>query len=356
MGLQGNGVPTFSICSNPTTPRDGRRVQEEDEWENVCCLCSEIMQPEDTIACARCTHGVTEVASMRVAVKLCVDIAKSFPEIDIATSTSLALQGSLPPNAWTVSIQLKGDVTFWQPYSTSGGVSDIDGQPQSDAAVVFQSTPLVGVLSMLRSSYLVGHNDSEGGNVWSACGRGLTEVLGRQNRDSGSVAARKLSSDSPLALECVVGLKCWRGRKAPDAHKLSMLMARSEASALHSIHVRIPPGCVAETESYLRHQMAWTGTTQFLQEVGSSDLCAATNMTQRVISSKHLTNVITLGSEDHLWIACPPTSQHGNLARKVLVSVQGENLRVNPHALDIFSDEIEALPSLTTSAFEKSGQ
>eukprot|EP00971_Amphidinium_carterae_P175294 3474929-Amphidinium_carterae.1 len=56
MSLQGKGVPTFSICSNPTTPREVREGREEDEWENVCCLCSEIMQPEDLIACARCTH------------------------------------------------------------------------------------------------------------------------------------------------------------------------------------------------------------------------------------------------------------------------------------------------------------
>eukprot|EP00971_Amphidinium_carterae_P175535 3479571-Amphidinium_carterae.1 len=54
MSPKGKGIPTFSICSTPTTPRG--RGREEDEWENVCCLCSDIMQPEDTVACARCTH------------------------------------------------------------------------------------------------------------------------------------------------------------------------------------------------------------------------------------------------------------------------------------------------------------
>eukprot|EP00971_Amphidinium_carterae_P185888 3690315-Amphidinium_carterae.1 len=53
---QERGVPTFSICSNPTTPREAREDGEEEEWENICCLCLDIVKPEDRIACARCPH------------------------------------------------------------------------------------------------------------------------------------------------------------------------------------------------------------------------------------------------------------------------------------------------------------
>eukprot|EP00971_Amphidinium_carterae_P193067 3831488-Amphidinium_carterae.1 len=56
MSPKRKGVPIFSISSNPTTPRDSREDQEEDDWGSICCLCGDIMQLGDRISCCGCTH------------------------------------------------------------------------------------------------------------------------------------------------------------------------------------------------------------------------------------------------------------------------------------------------------------
>eukprot|EP00971_Amphidinium_carterae_P257282 5107523-Amphidinium_carterae.2 len=54
MSPKGRKIENFMICSRPPTPRHGDQADEE--WTTVCCLCQDVMQPEDTWACCRCTH------------------------------------------------------------------------------------------------------------------------------------------------------------------------------------------------------------------------------------------------------------------------------------------------------------
>eukprot|EP00971_Amphidinium_carterae_P084915 1680316-Amphidinium_carterae.1 len=80
MSPKGKGIPTFSICSNPTTPRDGKEDREDDEWGSICCLCGDIMQPGDRTACCRCTHQCHSSCQYICEGEVVCGHCKAFPE------------------------------------------------------------------------------------------------------------------------------------------------------------------------------------------------------------------------------------------------------------------------------------
>eukprot|EP00971_Amphidinium_carterae_P192897 3827889-Amphidinium_carterae.2 len=84
-------------------------------------------------------------------------------------------------------------------------------------------------------------------------------------------------------------------------------MARSEATTLHSVHVRIPTGPLQDCKTNLRRQVSWTSSSKSIDELANGDVCTATRMAQRIVSSKNITNVLKLGTENQLWLAVPPT-------------------------------------------------
>eukprot|EP00971_Amphidinium_carterae_P121045 2397907-Amphidinium_carterae.1 len=54
MSPKGRVAENFMICSQPPTPR--HHDEGEDDWTMVCCHCQDIMLPDDTWSCCRCTH------------------------------------------------------------------------------------------------------------------------------------------------------------------------------------------------------------------------------------------------------------------------------------------------------------
>eukprot|EP00971_Amphidinium_carterae_P210498 4176581-Amphidinium_carterae.1 len=44
----GKEVENFMICSHPPTPRHPHDQDDDDYWTTVCCLCQEVMEPEDS--------------------------------------------------------------------------------------------------------------------------------------------------------------------------------------------------------------------------------------------------------------------------------------------------------------------
>eukprot|EP00971_Amphidinium_carterae_P251666 4995922-Amphidinium_carterae.1 len=47
----GTGVGNFMICSHPPTPRHPHDEDDDEYWTTVCCLCQDVMEPDDAWSC-----------------------------------------------------------------------------------------------------------------------------------------------------------------------------------------------------------------------------------------------------------------------------------------------------------------
>eukprot|EP00971_Amphidinium_carterae_P296868 5897507-Amphidinium_carterae.1 len=214
-----------------------------------------------------------------------------------------------------LTVGLGSGLAMFESYTSAIAVSDF-----FRAAECFQGGALLESMSIHRARFIIGPDDSHGGEEYRACSRRPNIAASRADMDRSMTCCRQAGPPLPV----IQTLETRRAKKSIE--NVIHLQCHHSALSLHKM-------------------LQWDGADSHLAVQGNANLCEIAGFAERIIKAKRQFHISAVDDEGLLWLVVPPSVSRSHLAASIIAANPQPQVPLTWGDLDEYKVQISNLPA-----------